>query len=86
MIAAWYHLAGLPAVDWQAVRTVTLTNVMCVVFVTHLYETVFLIKARASDRWRSSGCGARGPRPRSTPGKPRSIRTSCSTPSTPWGG
>lgn len=28
----------------------TLTNVICVLFVTHVYETVFLIKERQSDQ------------------------------------
>jgi hypothetical protein len=45
----WYALAGFPAPDWAAIRLVTLTNVICVVFVTHVYETVFLIKARERD-------------------------------------
>jgi hypothetical protein len=50
MLAAWYRLAGFDAPDWTAIRTVTLVNVICVVFVTHVYETVFLIKAREDDR------------------------------------
>ena len=29
-----------------ALQVVTLTNVICVVFVTHAYETVFLIRER----------------------------------------
>ena len=33
---------------------VALTNVICVVFVTHVYETVFLIKERESDLVRVS--------------------------------
>jgi hypothetical protein len=48
MLWAWYSLM-LGPVDWGAVRTVTLINVVCVLFVTHVYETVFLIKARETD-------------------------------------
>jgi len=48
MLSVWYSVA-LGAVDWNAVRTVTLVNVVCVLFVTHVYETVFLIKARETD-------------------------------------
>lgn len=44
----WYALAGLPA-DGAAIRVVALTNVICVVFVTHAYETVFLIREREAD-------------------------------------
>jgi sensor histidine kinase YesM len=49
MLAAWYRLAAFPAIDWPAIRTVTLANVICVMFVTHVYETVFLIKEREAD-------------------------------------
>ena len=45
---AWFVLAGL-AVDRQAIQLVALTNVICVIFVTHAYETVFLIRERESD-------------------------------------
>lgn len=50
-LAAWYAARGLPA-DVATIRTVALMIVICVVFVTHVYETVFLIKERASDRVR----------------------------------
>ena len=50
MLVAWYRVAGGGAPDWSAIRVVTLVNVICVVFVTHVYETVFLIKAREDDR------------------------------------
>jgi hypothetical protein len=47
-LAAWYWALGLP-VDPAVVRTVALTNVICVIFVTHAYETLFLIRERESD-------------------------------------
>ncbi len=47
-LAAWYALLGLP-IDGSAMQVVTLTNVICVVFVTHAYETVFLIRERETD-------------------------------------
>ena len=50
-LSAWYLLRGLP-VDFSAIQVVTLTNVICVVFVTHAYETVFLIRERESDMMR----------------------------------
>jgi Histidine kinase len=52
MLIAWYRVAGFAAIDWPAIETVTLTNTICVVFVTHVYETVFLIKERESDQLR----------------------------------
>jgi hypothetical protein len=51
-LAAWYAWRGLPAA-WPVVQTVVLVNVICVVFVTHVYETVFLIKERAADHARA---------------------------------
>lgn len=47
-LAAWYAGSG-QALDWAVVRIVALTNVICVIFVTHAYETVFLIRERESD-------------------------------------
>jgi hypothetical protein len=51
MLTGWYVWRGLePA--WPVIQTVVLVNVICVVFVTHVYETVFLIKEREDDRLR----------------------------------
>lgn len=51
-IASWFAWADFGSVNWEAVRTVTLANVICVVFVTHAYETVFLIRDRGLDQLR----------------------------------
>ncbi|HEX2542040.1 MAG TPA: histidine kinase [Caldimonas sp.] len=50
-LAGWYWMRGLP-LDAGTVQLVALTNVICVVFVTHAYETVFLIRERESDMTR----------------------------------
>jgi hypothetical protein len=47
----WFRLAGLP-VNSTALQVVVLTNVICVLFVTHAYETLFLIRERESDMTR----------------------------------
>lgn len=47
-LSSWYGWTRA-LVDWDTVRTVALINVICVVFVTHAYETVFLIKEREGD-------------------------------------
>lgn len=44
----WFRVSGLP-VDVAAIKLVVATNVICVLFVTHAYETVFLIRERESD-------------------------------------
>ena len=47
-VASWYRFAGLAA-DWPRAAAVTLVTVICVVFVTHVYETVDLIHQRERD-------------------------------------
>ncbi len=49
MIYAWFVFAGFPEPDWDSMKIVLLMNVIAVIFVTHVYETVFLIKQRESD-------------------------------------
>jgi hypothetical protein len=51
VLSGWYAWLGQPA-DLAVIQTVVLVNVICVFFVTHVYETVFLIKERESDRVR----------------------------------
>ena len=50
-LLAWFAWAGLP-VDHAALQLVVLANVICVLFVTHAYETMFLIRERESDLMR----------------------------------
>jgi hypothetical protein len=47
-LLCWYGWIGRAA-ELDTIRTVALINVICVVFVTHAYETVFLIKEREGD-------------------------------------
>ncbi len=48
-LCTWYILAGFPKPDWSAIQMVVLINVICVLFVTHVYETVFLFKEKESE-------------------------------------
>jgi len=48
MHLAWYRIAGL-SVNRHIVLTTTLVIVMAVMFVTHVYETAFLIRERERD-------------------------------------
>ncbi len=49
-IVAWVRAAGLGPVDLEVLARVELVNVISVLFVTHIYETAFLVKGRRSDR------------------------------------
>lgn len=48
MLSFWYWVNDM-SVNWTVVRITTMVCVVCVIFVTHVYETVFLIKQRESD-------------------------------------
>jgi sensor histidine kinase YesM len=49
-LCLWYRWAGFPAVDWNTIFTVALINVICVLFVTHVYETVFMVKEHENEQ------------------------------------
>ncbi|MCE7992869.1 MAG: histidine kinase [Roseivirga sp.] len=48
MLLLWYYGTG-NAADWQVIQTTVIVCVISVVFITHVYETVFLIKQRQDD-------------------------------------
>lgn len=48
VLALWYTLVDDP-MDWQVIQITAAVCVVCVIFITHVYETVFLIKQRESD-------------------------------------
>jgi sensor histidine kinase YesM len=52
VLAAWARLRGAGLLDLDTTLAVVLTNVICVVFVAHVYETVLLVKQREADRVR----------------------------------
>ena len=49
-LCIWYRWAGFPAIDWDVIFTVTLINVICVLFVMHIYETVFMLKEQENEQ------------------------------------
>lgn len=48
-LCIWYVWAGFAKTNWEAIEMVVLINVICVLFVTHIYETVFLMKEKESE-------------------------------------
>ena len=48
MLFIWYSLHGQEPM-WEVIKITAIVCVVCVIFVTHVYETTFLIKQRASD-------------------------------------
>lgn len=53
MLVGWYHLFARGVVNWETVFTTTLIIMVCVVFIVHVYETVFLVKETESEMLRS---------------------------------
>jgi LytS/YehU family sensor histidine kinase len=50
MLCMWYNFAGFSAIKWDVIIVVGLVNVICVLFVTHVYETVFMVKEQQNEQ------------------------------------
>jgi len=50
MLVGWYRLFANGKTDWTVVFTSTLIILICVIFITHVYETVFLVKEFESEK------------------------------------
>jgi sensor histidine kinase YesM len=49
-ICMWYRWAGFDFIHWDTILVVALVNVICVLFVIHVYETVFMVKEQQSEQ------------------------------------
>lgn len=49
-LCMWYNFAGFSEVKWNTILIVALVNVICVLFVTHVYETVFMVKEQQNEQ------------------------------------
>lgn len=52
-LCVWYTIAGF-AIKWNTILIVALVNVICVLFVTHVYETVFMVKEQENEQLKNS--------------------------------
>ena len=53
LLSGWYHLFQQTGVNWQTVITAALTIMVFVIFITHVYETVFLVKESENEMLRA---------------------------------
>ena len=53
LLMGWYHIFLHGVTNWQAVFTASLIIMICVIFITHVYETVFLVKESESEMLRA---------------------------------
>ena len=54
LITGWYHVFAQGNVQWDTVSTATLIIMICVIFITHVYETVFLVKDSETEMVRNA--------------------------------
>ena len=52
LLVGWYNIFNKGRIDWNIVFTSTLIIMICVLFITHVYETVFLVKESETDKVR----------------------------------
>lgn len=50
LLVVWYKLFRNGTVNWSVITTATLVIMICVLFITHIYETVFLVKEAESEK------------------------------------
>jgi sensor histidine kinase YesM len=50
LLVGWYHIFAKGIVDWNAVYLSTLIILICVLFIVHVYETVFLVKEAETEK------------------------------------
>lgn len=54
LLTGWYHVFAKGQVQWDIVFTATLIIMICVIFITHVYETVFLVRDSESEMVRNA--------------------------------
>ncbi len=50
LLVGWYHVFAKGVVDWNVVYLSTLIILICVLFIVHVYETVFLVREAESEK------------------------------------
>ncbi len=53
-LCVWYRVAGFDKTHWEVIQVVTLMNVICVLFITHVYETVFMVKEHQTEQLKNA--------------------------------
>src|SRR5688572_22440275 len=52
-LCTWYNIVGFD-IKWDTILVVSLINMICVLFITHVYETVFMVKEQQNEQLKSS--------------------------------
>lgn len=54
LLVGWYRLFANGNTNWEVVVTTSLVIMICVIFIVHVYETVFLVKESESEMLRNA--------------------------------
>jgi hypothetical protein len=54
VLCTWYNIVAF-SVKWDTILVVSLVNIICVLFITHVYETVFMVKEQQNEQVRNAG-------------------------------
>ena len=50
LLVVWYRIFNNGIINWSVITTSTLIIMICVLFITHIYETVFLVREAESEK------------------------------------
>jgi LytS/YehU family sensor histidine kinase len=50
LLVIWYRIFNNGIVNWDLITTTTLIIMICVLFITHIYETVFLVREAENEK------------------------------------
>lgn len=50
LLVVWYKIFNNGIINWNVITTATLIIMICVLFITHVYETVFLVREAESEK------------------------------------
>lgn len=50
LLVIWYKLFNAGIVNWDVITTTVMMMMICVLFITHIYETVFLVREAESEK------------------------------------
>jgi LytS/YehU family sensor histidine kinase len=50
LLMIWYQIFNEGKANWDTITTTTLVIMICVLFITHIYETVFLVREAESEK------------------------------------
>ena len=53
LLVGWYHLFSGGAINWNAITESSLIILIAVIFITHVYETVFMVKESETEMLRN---------------------------------